>query len=267
MSASQQKQLKMNEEERKKALPSPFKVLQEAMSSKTSFMLFVLNPKNMLFVIMAGLASLCTLYTTWHAGWEVVLHFGFGTRTEFCYLLQIGLWAGAISTLFQVTIQDSINKFTALNNRLEKEVGELAQEVNGLEATSEQLAEQLTAFDGIRAQMEECAKNSGVEFQELFAKTTSVFSSMTDVQKKQDYALLEKAAADIEFMDNQAGMTLQEFKRFCKTVPTKFREKLSNDIEETFKTVAGEDGIISYDEQKAFFNKILEDCNPQAGEP
>mmetsp|Transcript_73232 Transcript_73232/g.177028 ORF Transcript_73232/g.177028 Transcript_73232/m.177028 type:complete len:267 (+) Transcript_73232:41-841(+) len=256
-----------HEREKKEAMASPVEVLKKATSSKANFLLFALNPKNAMFMGLSTIALIATLYVFVHAGWKSLRN-GPGTRTDFAVFVLIGLWGGTISTLFQVTIQESIDRFRALNNRLEKEVEMLGTEVEGLEATSEQLESQLKEFDGIRKEMEACAEAAGVQFQDFFKQTNDIFGSMSSVQKQQDMALLEKAAADIEFLDSSAGMSFTEFKRFCKTVPSKFREKLSDASEEKFKSVAGDDGVISVDELRAFLHAFVEECgNPQAGEP
>merc|ERR1719362_1326506 len=128
------------------------------------------------------------------------------------------------------------------------------------------MAKELEQFDDIRKQMESCAADAGVEVTELFKQTTGVFDSMKDVQEQQEYALLRKIAADIEFMDDTEGMTLKEFQRFCVRVPAQYKAILKNHEEETFNEIAGDDHIISYDELGVLFKKLVEQCSPQGGQ-
>jgi len=250
------------------AMATPVEVLRNATSSKASLMLFIFNPKNYLFCCLAALSSLATFWVLLHAGRkEAFTSDGYGRRTEFCAFILLGLWGGTFSTLLQVTIQESINRFTALNNRLGKEVEGLSKEVDGLTETSERLAAELKEFDGIRTEMEQYAAEAGIEFKDLFNKTSGIFDSMGNAQDQSEFVLLQKVAADIEFMDNKAGMTFPEFRRFCMRVPLKYRDRLKEDQENTFKDVAGEDEIISYEEANNFFKRLVKECdpNPQAG--
>jgi len=244
---------------------NPLEVLKNAVKSKQSFLLFVGNPKNWFFCACLILAiystfALITQVTVYHPG-------HIGRPTELCFFSVLGLWAGTISALFQVTIQESINRFRALNSRLQKDVELLSHEVDNLNATSDKFAEQLKQFADIKQQMQEYSATAGVEFDSLFSKTCGVFETMGRVQFEQERTLLLKIAADVEFMDNEEGMTFREFKRFCLRAPEQYRQKLKENQEELFKQVAGDDDIISYSEMRVFFDKLVKDCNPQTGEP
>jgi len=251
-----------NEKQRKdaSAKASPLQVVIDATKSKTAFTLFVTNPKNYAFVGSAAISTLATVYIAFHVSLDLG---SFGARTEFAVFCVGGLWAGTVSSLFTVSIQESINRFRALNGRLEKEIEGLSTEVDKLEETSKKMAEELKQFDDIRTQMEACAAESGVEVTQLFTQTTGVFDSMKNVQEQQEYALLRKIAADIEFMDQSEGMTLKEFQRFCVRVPAQYKKMLKNHEEESFKEFCGDDNIISYDEMGALFKKLVENCKPQ----
>jgi len=253
-----------NEKDRKEASAkaSPFQVVVDASKSKTAFTLFVTNPKHYVFVASAGISLLATLYIPYHVAHNLGEA---GARTGFAVFCVGGLWAGTISSLFTVSIQESINRFRALNGRLEKEIAGLGTEVDKLEETSKQMAEELKQFDDIRKQMESCAADAGVEVTELFQQTTGVFDSMKNVQEQQEYALLRKIAADIEFMDDSEGMNLKEFQRFCVRVPAQYKAILKNHEEETFNEIAGDDHIISYEELGVLFKKLIEQCPPQGG--
>jgi len=254
-----------NEKDRKdaSAKASPLQVVIDATKSKTALTLFVTNPKNYAFVGSAAISILATAYIAFHVSCDLGT---FGARTEFAVFCVGGLWAGTISSLFTVSIQESINRFRALNGRLEKEIEGLSTEVDKLEETSKKMAEELKQFDDIRTQMEACASEAGVEVSELFKQTTGVFDSMRDVQAQQEYALLRKIAADIEFMDDSEGMTLKEFQRFCVRVPAQYKAILKNHEEETFKEIAGDDDIISYDELAVLFKKLIDEAHPEGGQ-
>merc|ERR1712232_1317663 len=123
------------------------------------------------------------------------------------------------TSLFQVSIQESINRFRALNKRLEKDVAALGHEVDALKETSDRLGKSLAAFDDIRKEMDAYAKKSGVKIDEVFKQTQGIFDSMSQLQDKQEQTILMKAYTDLEFKDDTEGMTLKEWKRFCTRVP------------------------------------------------
>ena len=52
-----------------------------------------------------------------------------------------------------------------------------------------------------------------------------IFSQLNEKMKAMDRSLLEKIAADIEMMDDEQGLSQEEFGRFLKRVPTHLREK------------------------------------------
>merc|ERR1712096_226051 len=119
----------------------------------------------------------------------------------------------------------SINRFRALNNRFARSIKNLKNEVDCLQETSEKLKVELHEFDGIRVDMEEYAKKHGMKFDDIFKKITGIFDTMNDVQIVEDRTVLLKIAADVEFqVDRRTGMNKDEFHRFCRQVPERFKQ-------------------------------------------
>lgn len=241
---------------------TPFTILMEALQSKQSFMLFAFNPKHWFFLGAAFLAVYGTY--SWVAN-EMLFHPGDARwSVSICFFAIVGMWVAAFMSLFQVSIQESINRFRALNQKLEQEVLKLGKQVDTLTDTSAKLEAELDQFSEIRAAMESYAMESGVQLGSLLKESTEIFDKIARVSEKNDKAVLMKLAADVEFRDGDEGMTFKEFKTFCARVPKHYREKLKENQEARFKDIAGEDGIIQQEELSAFFEELVKDCcNPQ----
>lgn len=245
------------------AKATPVEILRTALSSKSNFTLFIFNPKNSLF---CGLSVIAVWLTTNWVLQVTVYHPGHvGNPTLINGFVIACLWFGVVSTLFQVTIQESINRFRALNGRLQQDIDGLSNTVNGLHEMSEKFKSQLEQFADIRLQMEDYAKGAGLHFDEVFSNTAGVFENMKKVQTQQAVTLLRKTAADVEFMDNCEGLNLQEWKRFCLRAPQPYKDKLQHNQEATFKSIAGNNEIAEHEEFMRFVEDLINDgSNPQA---
>lgn len=236
---------------------SPLGILMDAARSKKSFMLFIFNPKHFFFF---G-CTLIALYGTYEIVLDEVLKIGdFSYSVELCAFAVSGMWVAAFMSLFQVSIQESINRFRALNQQLAKEVAKLGKQVDTLQDTADKLQDELENFGEIREAMELYALESGMEMGELLKESGEMFEKMNRAAKKNDMALLQKLAADVEFRDGDEGMTFKEFKAFCARVPKHYREKCRQDQEKKYAQIAGEDGIIQHEELVEFFKELVAEC-------
>ena len=52
-----------------------------------------------------------------------------------------------------------------------------------------------------------------------------IFSQLNEKMRAMDRSLLEKIAADIEMMDQEQGLSPEEFEKFLKRVPSHLKEK------------------------------------------
>lgn len=238
---------------------TPVDVINKALSSKANLTLFVTDPQHWLF---CGL-TLVALWLTLCLAFQVLLfHPGHvGHPTLLNGFVVACLWFGAISTLFQVTLQESINRFRAMNGRLERDIAGLSNSVEGLQATRQKFRDQLGQFGDIRAQMGEYAAAAGLQFDEVFSKTTDVLENMEKMQTQQTITLLKKTAADVEFMDNVEGVNLSEWRRFCLRAPQPYKDMLREGQEQRFKEVAGDSDVISHGEFMAFVNRFVQECD------
>mmetsp|Transcript_44302 Transcript_44302/g.122636 ORF Transcript_44302/g.122636 Transcript_44302/m.122636 type:complete len:264 (+) Transcript_44302:117-908(+) len=249
------------------AKASPWGVLKEALSSKQSFTFFVMDPSHWLFLGLAACAIYGSFQVTTQVGSAQVDgdDYHIGRPTLLCGLTVCGLWFGTISSLFQATIQESINRFRALNSKLEEEVKQLSSEVDVLTGTSDRLSKHLESFEGIRRDMEAYAEKSGKSFDEIFGKTSSVFDEMNKMQLQKEKVLLEKVYTDLEFMDSQEGMTFTEFRRFCTRVPEKYRNMLKNQQKMFQDMDTNSDGVLTTAEMKNLIESLIQGIdNPQS---
>lgn len=246
------------------AKASPMAIINKALSSKANLTLFVTNPQHWLFCALTVVALWLTICWVMQVTMFHPLHVGHPTLLN--GFVVICLWFGAVTALLQVTMQESINRFRALNNRLERDIAGLSKSVEGLQATREKFQNQLDQFADIRVQMSDYAKEAGLQFDEVFSQTTSVFDNMHKMQTQQAILMLKKTATDVEFMDNAEGVNFTEWKRFCLRAPQPYKDMLKDIQEQKFKEIAGGDDIINHQEFNAFVDRLVQECgNPQTG--
>merc|ERR1712048_385000 len=148
------------------------------------------------------------------------------------------------------------------NRRLDKDVKELSSEVDVLTKSSDQLGEQLKAFDDLRTEMEAYAKQNNTTLDALMGNMTGVFDKMRELQMEHEATLLLKCFTDLEFKDDEEGLTFAEWRRFCARVPATYRETLQKDEQKLFeKTDVNKDGRIGIQEIKPLITTLVRDAN------
>merc|ERR1712048_504724 len=148
------------------------------------------------------------------------------------------------------------------NRRLDKDVKELSSEVDVLTKSSDQLGEQLKAFDDLRTEMEAYAKQNNTTLDALMGNMTGVFDKMRELQMEHEATLLLKCFTDLEFKDDEEGLTFAEWRRFCARVPATYRATLQKDEQKMFdKTDQNHDQRIQISEVKLLIQQLVGEEN------
>lgn len=236
-------------------LRATLRILTQAVSDKPSFYAFVLNPKHVCFIVLFIISAFGTL----RVGLQELV-FAESTSTDIAMFCTFCLWFGTMTSLFQVSIQEMIDRFRSLNKRFVKANEDLAKQVDELVATSDKMGACLQEYSDIRTKMEEFATAQGVTFDKAFDEVTGVFDNISKAQTEQEQVILMKAYTDLEFFDGQEGMSEKEWKRFCAVkAPKKYRPKWESpeERERISTSLAGSDGLIHAEAFKTFVDALI----------
>lgn len=162
-------------------------------------------------------------------------------------------------------------QFEANNQKLEEEVGRFAEQNKQMATQVESLTETVTKFQSLNekmnleneklARIRDDLKEQLAGFDQIKeALLGAIEKNMKDMDEKMkamDRSLLEKIAAEIEFMDDDEGLSPKEFETFLRRVPANMKSKfdaISADFEQ-YDTDG--DGVMSYDELTQLLDQVM----------
>lgn len=231
--------------------------------SKEEMMMLFANPNNWPFLAMV---SLCLFVLVRIMFFEIIKspgHFpGYVMVTlVICF---VGLLGATYNTFLAQQMQELIDRFRALNKELKAlnkklgaQVDRLEEDVDKLGKISDNLQSELDQFQALKDQMQAFAVEQQGEFKEVFQKAMGVFDGMKKTAKQQSVQILQQLAQQIEFMDDEEGITETEWKRFCSRVPKEYKGKLAG---KTFQSIAGNDGKVDFDAMNDLIREITADA-------
>lgn len=208
--------------------------------SRTELMMFFANPNNWpitILMICCMVVLLDTLYEEIHAG--VAEHKMF-FKVQHYFLIPLAVSFGGLVfatyyTFIAKQLQELVDRFRALNKRLEKNIDRLEQ-------TSAELRDELEQFKELKEQLQAFAKEQNTDFKEVFSKISSLFTKMSDTARLQQVQILQQLAQGLEFMDDEEGISRTEWRRFVSRVPKEFKPKIE-EIDFDSITAAGKDHV------------------------
>ena len=124
----------------------------------------------------------------------------------------------------------------------------MAEENDKHKALNAKMAEENRKLAGVR--------NSLEGIQKLFEK------SMKDNMRAMDRSLLDKVAADCEFMDQGAGLTEAEFAGFLDRVPQHLHAKFEKERSRFKQLDKNHDGVLSAGEMRDLLNRVMAEPDP-----
>lgn len=233
-----------------------FAELKGAFQSPQAFLAFASQTKHL--VVLGGLAF--ALVMTLVALNDIVEE-GFHMATALTMIAVAGLWVGSVQALLAVDMQNLVNRLRGENKQLNKANAQLGQECESLQNTSEALHSQVGQFATMRAEMEKVATAQGLQMEDLVSNVTSIFDNLSAMHEAEQKALLVSIAADVEFMDNEAGFDEREFKRFCMRCPPVYKEAIGNDHKTHFSNIAKGKTSIDTNEMLEYFDQFNNNNN------
>ncbi len=180
----------------------------------------------------------------------------------------LGVATFGVITLFSMVITDifvfpfvlvaTIASFIAmwyikLLGTLTQNLEKMEENINVLKESNDRLHSELEAMETLRKSLEAYAKENNSNLKKVIEDINSSFKKLERITKENERVLLYKIAQDLEFMDNRAGMSKEEYNRFIKRVPEYLKKEFKPFIE-----VAKEDGKIDYRELEGVIKSILD---------
>lgn len=144
---------------------------------------------------------------------------------------------------------------------LGKEKENLASSVESMQGNLQRLTEQTNElesqyeqFSQLQGQIQKYAKANGLEMGKALQKQNEMFSKLETVMNDNASTLLQQIATDMEFADDDEGMTKEEYAKWYARIPQRFRDQLPAD---TFDKFAGDDGVMQYEEMTSLIEDLL----------
>lgn len=106
--------------------------------------------------------------------------------------------------------------------------------------------------------MEKFAAETGADVRKILGDAQKLERKMQSMTTMNERALLSKIAQDIEFIDQDSGMSKEEFESFFERIPKHLQKKF-HDLGLTFEKVAGEDGVIDFMEIEDMISKLMDE--------
>jgi len=169
-----------------------------------------------------------------------------------------------------IALREQVEKFTKLNHNFKQENSAIVQEVNKLQNASIQLR---ATEDALRlstekqkenlhqlTQLNNNLSNVSTNNNEAMSKIQNLSKTMVTKWKDQllshEREMLSKVFDQFEFKDNSAGLNEQEFNEFLELLPVRYKARFRKMGD--FKKLAGDDGILDFDEFKTILDKMSE---------
>lgn len=146
-------------------------------------------------------------------------------------------------------LDTQLEKLGAANTSLKGSLESLKEQTDGLEG-------QLKQFEELQEAIGKYAEKNNTDMSEALAKQTEMFNTLKTLMADNAQTLLNQVATDMEYFDEEEGMTEAEFNKWLDRIPERFRQQLDKKGF-TFIQFAGEDGnnIMDFKEM----GKLIED--------
>jgi len=135
---------------------------------------------------------------------------------------------------------------------LSENLERMEENIDTLKQSNDKLHRELEAMENIRKSLEIYAKENDTNLKKVIEDINSSFKKLEQITKENERILLYKIAQDLEFMDNKAGMSREEYNRFIKRVPAHLKGEFKS-----FDEVARGDKTIDYKELSGVIQSIL----------
>lgn len=186
------------------------------------------------------------------------------------FFLGVGLFG--LVTLFSMIVTDlfvfpfvliaTIAVFVAMwyigiLGTLKENLEKMEESIENLKNNNDRLRTELNAMEELRKNLEKYADENNSNLKKVLTDINGSFKRLEEITMENEKTLLYRIAQDLEFMDNRAGMSRDEYNRFVKRIPLFLQTSFVSLGDKTFDKVAGEDKNIDYKEIEQLIQSII----------
>jgi len=169
-----------------------------------------------------------------------------------------------------IALREQVEKFIKLNDNFKQENSAVVQEVNKLQNASTQLRstedalrqstekqkENLHVLNELNNNLSNVSSNNSEALSKIQALSKNMVIKWKDQLLSHERDMISKVFDQFEFKDNSSGLNEQEFGEFLSTLPVRYQARFRKMGD--FKKLAGDDGILDFDEFKTVLDKMAE---------
>jgi len=137
-----------------------------------------------------------------------------------------GLIWGALMCLYAsiriraaATIEFQVQRLAEQNGIFKHQNGRLEHTVTHLKHITEDLHGELSKFHELRETLEQYGETQDKGLMDAIQSLVDIHHNIETLTMQNERVLLQRISQDIEFMDNEAGMTKDEYTRFLNRIP------------------------------------------------
>mmetsp|Transcript_111569 Transcript_111569/g.315046 ORF Transcript_111569/g.315046 Transcript_111569/m.315046 type:complete len:283 (-) Transcript_111569:77-925(-) len=229
--------------------------LKEGTLTWMDLIMFFTNPAHWVVTSLVGFSFFCLFFELLYEG-DKIMTKGvpkWSPMVETATICLAAMGGSAYSAFLGVQLQEQVMRFRELNVKLAKNRDRLT----------------VTAKDLKDKEMASFADHAGSGFQDIFDKACNVLDDMEEVVREDIAEVLSVAAQNIEFMNDEEGMTADEYDAFTKRLPKNFKappfETVANgkdtatfeDIQSVIDSVKGEVDVLRLNTSKASIESAM----------
>eukprot|EP00490_Sorites_sp_Unknown_P005845 CAMPEP_0114659338 /NCGR_PEP_ID=MMETSP0191-20121206/17643_1 /TAXON_ID=126664 /ORGANISM="Sorites sp." /LENGTH=270 /DNA_ID=CAMNT_0001884251 /DNA_START=114 /DNA_END=926 /DNA_ORIENTATION=+ len=156
--------------------------------------------------------------------------------------------------------QSEIDTLKSTKNELKVQVDDIQAETDKLQQDVDQLDEQLKEFDELRNSLQDIASDSQ-DINDMINGINGMYDDMRSMMLETEKAKLFEAYYDVQFLDNDDGLSEREYKRLLNKLPIKSRNKFNQ--MGTFQELAGDDNTIDLQEFQQIVERFLKNIDDE----
>lgn len=148
-------------------------------------------------------------------------------------------------------LDEQLEKLNTANESLKGSLSSLKEQTDNLEG-------QLKQFEELQDAIGKYAEKNNTDMSEALAKQTEMFDTLKTLMSDNAQTLLNQVATDLEYADNEEGMTEEEYNKWVERIPARFR-KIMDQRGITFEQFAGEDRNMDYKEMADLIEELMKE--------
>jgi septal ring factor EnvC (AmiA/AmiB activator) len=225
-------------------LPSLFLLAVAAFGIVTLFSLFFIDMLAFPFVLIA-------IFTCLFAAWHIRLLGSMKVQVERLTEENEKFIASNASFV------EKIEQFETENKRLSANLTSMEASADALKQNNDLLHQQLTALQTLRSNLQDYADETKLDFSQLLEEVNQNFKHLEVISIANERVLLQRIAQDLEFLDHEAGMQADEYKRFIQRIPEHLQDSFARLGDTSFEHISGDNKRVDHQEVLALVHQLI----------